>query len=166
MAGHGERFSVATINSPRTILVISPAQELYANAAYRRLVDRLGPANVYVLSAGWGLICANFLTPHYDITFSPIADRYKRRLKTDQYDDFCMLPSNVHEQILFFGSKDYLPLFYKLTASVRSQRIVLYKSASTPKLDGYTFVYFNTPRQTNWHYAAVDKYLAGHIQIE
>jgi hypothetical protein len=40
-------------------------------------VDRFGLENVYVLSASWGLIRADFLTPYYDITFSSSADAYK-----------------------------------------------------------------------------------------
>ena len=55
-----------------------PAYQLYENSTYNRLVDRFGLSNVYILSAGWGLIPADFLTPHYDITFSASADAYKR----------------------------------------------------------------------------------------
>ena len=72
-------------------LRLYPAYQLYDNRAYGRLVDRFGLRNVYILSAGWGLIRADFLTPSYDITFSPSADAYKRRRKTDRYDDFRML---------------------------------------------------------------------------
>jgi hypothetical protein len=92
-------------------LGLSPAYQLYENKIYGRLVDRFGVRKVYILSAGWGLIAADFLTPYYDITFSPSAERYKRRRKTDHYEDFCMLPSETDEEILFFGGKDYFPLF-------------------------------------------------------
>jgi hypothetical protein len=51
-------------------LHLYPAYQLYENRAYGRLVGRYGLRNVYVLSAGWGLIRADFLTPSYDITFS------------------------------------------------------------------------------------------------
>jgi hypothetical protein len=34
------------------------------------------------LAECWGLIRSDFLTPHYDTTFSPNADTYKRRRKT------------------------------------------------------------------------------------
>ena len=59
--------------------------------------------NTYILSAGWGLINSEFLTPYYDITFSAAADNYKRRRKADTYRDFCMLPEDVDELIVFFG---------------------------------------------------------------
>src|SRR5262245_58796286 len=76
-------------NNPLGLL---SAFELYQNQVYRRLVDRFGSNDVYILSAGWGLIRADFLTPFYDITFSQVAERYKRRKKSDEYNDFCMVP--------------------------------------------------------------------------
>ena len=39
------------------------AYRLYEHRTYGRLVDHFGLQNVYILSAGWGLICANFQTP-------------------------------------------------------------------------------------------------------
>ena len=61
------------------------------------------------------MIAADFLTPDYDITFSGSADAYVRRGKKDRYKDFCMLPADTVDDIVFFGGKDYLPLFAKLT---------------------------------------------------
>jgi hypothetical protein len=60
------------------------------------------------------------------------AEGYKRRRKTDRYDDFCMLPGHTDEEILFFGGKDYLPLFCSLTDAIRGTKIVFYNSATTP----------------------------------
>jgi hypothetical protein len=54
-------------------LDLYPAYQLYENRIYGRLVDRIGLRNVYILSAGWGLIAADLLTPYYDITFSQSA---------------------------------------------------------------------------------------------
>ena len=54
---------------------------LYKNSAYEYLVNQLGEDKVFILSAGWGLIPAPFLTPDYDITFSGNAEAYKRRRK-------------------------------------------------------------------------------------
>jgi hypothetical protein len=62
-------------------LGLVPAFELYANETYRSLVEQCGTENTYILSAGWGLINAAFLTPYYDITFSAAADPYKRRMR-------------------------------------------------------------------------------------
>jgi hypothetical protein len=51
-------------------LGLYPAYRLYENRTYERLADRFGLLKLYILSAGWDLIAANFLTPYYDITFS------------------------------------------------------------------------------------------------
>src|SRR3954468_15411313 len=66
-------------NEPDNPLRLMPAWRLYSHAVYERLVTHCGVNNVYILSAGWGLISASFLTPEYDITFSSSADGYKRR---------------------------------------------------------------------------------------
>jgi hypothetical protein len=63
------------------------------------------------LSAGWGLIRTDFLTPCYDITFSQSAEGYKRHRKADRYQDFRTLPARSDEDIVFFGGKDYVRLF-------------------------------------------------------
>ena len=110
-------------------LGLLPAYRLYENPVYTRLVDKLGIENVYILSAGWGLIRSDFLTPYYDITFSLSArgaDAYKRRRKNDRYEDLCMLGEGKEEEILFFGGKDYVPLFCELTQAVKGTRKVFH----------------------------------------
>ncbi len=49
------------------------AYRLYDNTVCQHLGDKLGIANIYILSAGWGLIRADFLTQYYNITFSASA---------------------------------------------------------------------------------------------
>jgi hypothetical protein len=118
-------------------LGLLPAYRLYANPVYERLVDKLDIASVYILSAGWGLIRGDFLTPYYDITFSASArgdDAYKRRRKADRHEDFRMLPDETADEVLFFGGKDYIPLFCKLSAGVKSKRTVFYSSARCARL--------------------------------
>ena len=39
------------------------AWQLYRHKTYGQLVRQLGEENVYILSAGWGLLPANYLTP-------------------------------------------------------------------------------------------------------
>ncbi len=146
-------------------LGLYPAHQLYENKAYGRLADELGLQNVYILSAGWGLIRADFLTPYYNITFSPNADGYKRRRKSDPYEDFCMLPTETKEDILFFGGKDYLPLFCSLTETVRGNRIVFYNSASAPQPNRCQVRRFETATRTNWHYECANAFLDGLIGV-
>lgn len=55
---------------------------------------RLGVSNVFILSAGWGLVRADYPLPVYDITVAKpakSADSYKWRRPTDEYHDFCHL---------------------------------------------------------------------------
>ena len=53
-----------------------PAWQLYQHPIYKCLAGRYGLKRLYILilSAGWGLIPADYLTPVYDITFTAGAD--------------------------------------------------------------------------------------------
>jgi hypothetical protein len=144
-------------------LGLYPACQLYENRIYGRLADRFGLRKVYILSAGWGLIAADFLTPYYDVTFGPSAERYKRRRKTNRYDDFCMLPPGTDEEIVFFGGKDYLPLFCSLTSPIRASKTIFYSSAHPPQASGCALKRFDTTTRTNWHYECANAFLDGAI---
>ena len=141
------------------------AVDLYENPAYRGLAAKFGHENLYILSAGWGLIPANFLTPAYDITFSAGADPYKRRRTSPPYEDLCLLPTDSDESLLFLGGKDYLHLFDRLTARVRGKRIVLFNSATTPRMPGCDLLRFVTTTRTNWHYEAAQALISGSLQL-
>jgi hypothetical protein len=152
------RYNEEQGNNP---LGLFPAWQLYENNIYGRLANRFGLQKVYILSAGWGLIRADFLTPYYDITYSHSAEAYKRRTKADRYQDFQMLPDQTDEEIRFFGGKDYLPLFCSVTDAIRSRKIAFYNSAQVPQGSGCTLERFNTPTRTNWHYKCANDFLDG-----
>lgn len=136
-------------------LGLLPAYRLYSNPVYEQLTDRFGIDHVFILSAGWGLIRSDFLTPDYDITFSQSAERYKRRRPRDGYRDFRMLPATNSGPLIFFGGKDYLPLFATLSRGYPGSKIAVYNSESTPWFDGVRVIRFQTTTRTNWHYEAV-----------
>jgi hypothetical protein len=138
------------------------AIDLYVNPAYQQIAQRFGAERAFILSAGWGLVRGDFLLPDYDITFSMMADAYKRRKKTDPYRDFAMLPAG--EPVVFFGSKDYVPLFEQLTRTTSERRTVFYNSDSPPIAPGCTLVRFPTTTRTNWHYECVGAFLRGDIE--
>jgi hypothetical protein len=140
-------------------LHLYPAFELYANDTYRRLVDRFGVDNTFILSAGWGLIRASFVTPAYDIPFSAQAETFKRRRKGDLYRDWCMLSEDNEDDILFFGGKDYLPQLISLTSHLRCRKTVFYNSGSPPAAPGCSFKRFVTRTRTNWHYECANRFL-------
>lgn len=143
-------------------LGLSQAFLLYENRVYSQLVERLSIEHVYILSAGWGLIRSDFLTPYYDITFSSSArgsDAYKRRRKVDKFLDFCMLPEHFDDEIVFFGGKDYVPRFSELTERTKSKRTVFYSGRQVAQVPGCTFVKYETATRTNWHYECASAFL-------
>ena len=142
-----------------------PAWRLYKPRAkpnaYRTLVDALGVGNVFILSAGWGLVPADYLLPDYDITFSPSAKgqhAYKRRRHSDKhYRDFSMLPQDTTKHVFFFGGKDYLALFCTLTANIR-QRTAFVNSNTMPRGMNCPTSRYETTTKTNWHYECVNAF--------
>jgi len=157
------RYNETPTNNP---LGLSKAYELYTNDAYRRLVHRFGSDKTFILSAGWGIISASFLTPAYDITFSAAAESYKRRRKNERYYDFCMLPARSEEKIVFLGGKDYLPLFCFLSSDLQCERTVFYNSSSPPIAPGCSMKRFVTTTRTNWHYECASRLLDGTLKSD
>ena len=80
------QYNDAPANNPLGLL---PAYRLYRPPEYARLAAHVGIDRMYVLSAGWGLIRGDFLTPDYDITFAGNAAAWKRRRLSDRYN--CLL---------------------------------------------------------------------------
>ena len=155
------KYKNAASGNPLGLL---PAWKLYKNPAYGELVSAFGIQNVFILSAGWGLIPADFLTPNYDITFSASADAYKRRHRRDCYEDLAMLPKDTGKQVVFVGGKSYVPLFCSLTGGVRSERTVFYNSQTAPNAPGCVRPRFMTKTRTNWHYECARKLVREKIQ--
>jgi len=123
------------------------------------LTQEFGIKQIFILSAGWGLIPADFLTPDYDITFSQAKNvaKYCRRKKSDNYDDMCLLPDDG-DNIIFLGGKDYLPLFCQMTSKLKGEKIVFYNSKSDLNLGPkFNTERFKTARRTNWHYDCVQQ---------
>jgi hypothetical protein len=146
-------------------LGLLPAWRLYTHDTYGRLVDRFGEGRVFILSAGWGLIPATYLTPDYDITFTGSADDWKRRRKGDVYDDLCLMPDDG-EDTVFLGGKEYQPLFCKLMRGMSGSKTVFFRSADVPDLpDGFRPVRYATNTRTNWQYECARDLVAGRVRI-
>ena len=146
-------------------LNLFPAYKLYMNSTYKELVAKYGADNIFILSAGWGLINADYLTPKYDITFSSSLDKYKKRNKSDKYDDFCFLPNNCDDDLVFFGGKNYLPLFSKLSENYYGKKVIFYSSKIIPEIEGCQLIKFETTTRTNWHYVCAKAFMNGAIKI-
>ena len=65
--------------------------------------------------------------------------------------------------IVFFGGKDYLPLFSALTTGIYAPKTVFYNSASMPSGRGCKLRRFETSTRTNWHYECANAFIDGRI---
>ena len=150
-------------------LNLLPAWKLYEPRAcprlYGELVEAYGVENVFILSAGWGLVAAEFLLPDYDITFSNQTARYKRRRKRDRYEDFAMLPTDRPGPIVFLGSTDYVPLFCTLTRNVEARRIVFHYSGNPPHAADCELRRFEAASPRNWHYECARALMRGETRL-
>lgn len=155
------QYNLSPNKNPYALL---PAIDLYTNECYRKLASKVGRGNTYILSAGWGLISADFLTPVYDITFSGAADPCKRRRRGDVYRDLRMLPA-AEVPVLFFGGKDYVSLFCELTSHVKGPRIVFYNSSKPPAAVNCRLHRFDTSTRTNWHYECARAFIEGRLRL-
>src|SRR5262249_4160826 len=105
-------------------------------------------------------------TPYYDITFSAAAEAYKRRKKTDHYDDFRMLPDGLSEELMFLDGKDYIPLFCSLTSAITTRKTVFYNSVQRPDVPGCVLKRFETTTRTNWDYECANALVDGVISAD
>lgn len=157
------RYNAEPDDNPLGLL---PAWQLYENRAYSQLKDHFGLERLYILSAGWGLIAADFLTPNYDITFSTSADAYKLRRKKDRYDDLRMQPEDSEEPIVFLGGKSYVKLFCELSNAAKGPRCLFYNSTVPPDAPGCILKRYRTRIRTNWHYECARALIRGDIDID
>jgi hypothetical protein len=144
------------------------AADLYTHPIYSDLVRQYGWHDVFILSAGWGLIRADFLLPSYDITFSSQAGGCNRRRKSDSYDDFNHLWEygglDPGETVYYCGSNDYLPLYYRLTRDLPARKVIYHKAQNPPRKEGYVYIQYITSQSTNWHYTCAREFIQGKLQ--
>jgi hypothetical protein len=141
-------------NSPGLMM----AYRLYKPKIYQQLASAVGTENLYLLSAGWGLVNSAFMLPPYDITFSAGAQKLNKRLKTDRYKDFKQLRTRQTE-ILFFGTPSYYDLLQDCVGP--DKRLTVYKRNSTPSppRDHFICKEYRTTIATNWHYQCARDWL-------
>lgn len=140
---------------------------------YQELVGAFGWDNVFILSAGWGLIRADFWTPDYNVTFSPQGKKDKpwvwRNTKDRSWLDFNHLkdaPITQDEPIHLFGGKDYLPTFYALVEAVPGRKIVHYKGNVERRSSFDYEKYEGSEKNRTWHYRAAKEFVAGRAPQE
>ena len=160
--GHTWRERVLAVNAEREDNPgLLSAGYLYRPKAYDCLLDRFGPERLFVLSAGWGLVRADFLLPDYDITFSTSAAAWKRRNRTRGFADLNAHDGSLEEETVFLGGKDYLPLFLRLTNVAAGRRVIVHNSSVPPDAPGCRVVRYPTKWKTNWHYDCARRIAVG-----
>lgn len=140
------------------------ASDLYKPEGYRLLAQD-SRWETYILSAGWGLVRADFLLPSYDITFShQIQHKWKIRDKKDNYKDFNHLRTKEGDTVYFFGGMDYLEPFYEFTRGLPGRMVIYFRNKSVKQEDGYRYIPYRTKIMTNWHYKCAKDFIGGRIQ--
>jgi hypothetical protein len=150
----------------------TPKEHVFRHV-YQELADTFGWENVFILSAGWGIIRSTFLIPDYNITFTSQVKETKpwawRNNKNHKHPwlDFNQLKDvqiSSDEPIHFFGGKDYLTLFYHLVENLPGTKIVHYKSSTAHK-NGFTYEkYLGDEKSRTWHYRAAKDFIDKHSQ--
>lgn len=141
-----------------------PAGELYKHPIYKALVEKYGAQNVFILSAGWGLVRSDFLIPYYDITFSNQGKPHSKRRSRDRFEDFNQLcDGDIHpdETIYFFGGQAYLPLYRNLTQNITARKVIYHSQGSAYQLPGYICIPYRGCQ--NWHYLCAQDFIADRI---
>lgn len=146
----------------RNPLGLLPAWQLYWDPVYARLWEEYGPERLYILSAGWGLVKADFLLPNYDITFSSNAETYMRRRNNDYYKDCRMLPEDAANPIVFLGGKSYIDFFRLLTRQVTGAKYVYYYG-KVPAATGCHLWEFPSENPRRWYYECAEAFADGRI---
>lgn len=143
-----------------------PAISLYKPKIYRDLEAwiKKSSANreVYILSAGWGLVRSSFLLPCYDLTFAKGSARIKGEGHFPRL--LCHIKNNPQDVHVFI-TPNYYALFGYFAKKACISDCTLYfrpsKSNESPKISEFKGEYcsFSTSRRTNWHESAARQHL-------
>jgi hypothetical protein len=117
------------------------AGALYKNKIYAELIQALGFTNVFILSAGWGLVRADVRLPPYNITFSNEAPFPARITVANRLSKIkLLLPPNANGAHVFAGRS--------------------YANALNRMLPNHVFsIELCNGRQRQWYYAAARTWL-------
>ena len=149
-------------------LRLRPAWELYKKPAYRLLKGYFGIENLYILSAGWGLVAADFLLPNYNITFSSSPEVHKANQRiwcaNSDYRDFKMIPKEESRHVVFLGEEDYVQPFCHLTNGVAWRTVIFDSNRQPPDARGCKFKLKSWPNE-RWHYECARQIVSGEFSV-
>ena len=146
---------------------------LYKPNIYKLLFQHYGN-DLFIFSAGWGIVRADYKLPKYNVTFSNGKNIpfYARRKKNDVFNDFNQLEGlDLNERIIFIAGKDYVSTFCQLTNHLPNEKIIIYKSQDVlidnPYLNknNFQFFHYQTNTRTNWHYEFANRLMNNQIEL-
>jgi hypothetical protein len=143
---------------------LTRAGSLYRRSIYQKLINSVGSHNVYILSAGWGLVYTDDKIPSYDITFSssvkiPKDARITSAVRTN-YDTVRQIIDG-DEDIHLFITAEYAMYWMSLFPGMGGRCVVLHwrQGQATPLgWAGQTFFHNCGSCKTNWHYIAAKQF--------
>ena len=146
-----------------------PAFQLYKNRVYRDLAETFEPESVFIISAGWGLIRSDFLTPQYDITFSGLAPDAERRDYAGDagFKDFNALAEiqgQLDGPVICIAGKNYLPIFRDLAERVDCEKLVYFTTKEPPDVPGCRPVRYTTNSANQWQFRCARDLIDGKLQ--
>jgi hypothetical protein len=137
---------------------------------YRNFGDRF-----YILSAGWGIIRANFKIPTYDITYSttPKVPEYAKRGDNHGWKDINHLQEDsmkwgCDSEVILFAGSAYVSHFREMAQSLPNsiqKRILVYtnnksEDRNVKRYQNLVYQYYYSPKSTNWHLEAAETFLS------
>ena len=164
-------------NNQNNNVIPFKSYQLYIHGVYQNLFNFFR-YRLFILSAGWGLVKAEFRLPNYNITFSSSAKpEYKRVFNNldPSFNDFNDLTYNhnvglnsENEDIVFIGGRTYIKQFIARTDGIGKNKII-YHFGNEPLVvlpDNFFYVQYvpNNPNNyRTWHYELAQKYADGEI---
>ena len=150
-----------------------PAYQLYKHLIYDSLFQHYGD-DLFIYSAGWGIVRADFKLPKYNITFSNERNipTYAIRNHNDDFNDFNQLEAiDENETIVFIGGKDYVLPFCQLTNHLPNQKVIIYKNMGVlnhnpyANINNFRFKHYLTNERRKWHYEYANKLINNEIEL-
>ena len=138
------------------------AVELYRNAIFNHIKQRIGSENIYILSAGWGIVKGSYLLPDYNITFSGAHNNKEWRDINLEWQDMNHLddpPSNIND-LHIFCTANYHPLLKRLLGGkIRKDAKITIHTNLYMDVDNYKYEEFFPTGNTNWQYACAKDFI-------
>lgn len=158
ISGNGQLTECGTLYLPRK----SPR-------VYQDLVEKLGKENVYILSAGWGLVRADARIPTYNVTFNEQAPLYaqvtpENRSKYPAYSNVIAGADEIH---LFITPNyfDYWTRSFMGKDNHRQRYVLHWKDGANNRPENIQerniHLHELGKLKTNWQYAAVYQFIKG-----